>query len=543
MYANDVEGDFIFRAWQIISDISDQLAHNQKFTSSLLSQAESLKADAGNLKSESTLRRFNVDISKENLESELERTNAQIVIENHTLQQENNQLSLLLKEYEQTMETIMTKFRSHAVAAQQHQVSLTEYYDILLAHEPPPPSEPTNNPALNVSLHRLNRALQAALQSIGGDIPEETPSTPEGADASADVESSHQPPAPPTTEPQPQQTVTDQPDADAESQIIQSPQLLPATDEDSEPEPEPEPSTQSSPLGPAISPTDTTLAVDAAATSTATSDEDSAGATASTTEPPLSSPVEPKPDPDPAPEPEQGPEPEPEPEPELDVEPPVPEVDWAEARELEIARLGSENARLRALLGIDPASLTAAGIPDIDPEPPSMATLFLHNSAAQPSSVWANGGAESTNPFTAGFREDPSVLGLAATPSRLHALTPPNAPHHATDAASDGTTGALANRASGVFVSASWGPFAAAAAAAAAGNGNGNGNGGGGTGVGVGLPGQGPMAAQMQQQKSQPPLGIPGLGRTMELQGPGGGPGAGRGRGVLFGGRGRSVGW
>lgn len=51
----------------------------------------------------------------ETLESELERTNAQVIIENHTLQQENKQLSLLLKEYEQTMETIMTKFRSHSV--------------------------------------------------------------------------------------------------------------------------------------------------------------------------------------------------------------------------------------------------------------------------------------------------------------------------------------------------------------------------------------------------------------------------------------------
>jgi hypothetical protein len=354
----------------------------------------------------------------------------------------------------------MTKFRSHAVrfptasffrpllqltpldveqvAAQQHQVSLTEYYDILLAHEPPPPSEPTNNPALNVSLHRLNRALQAALQSIGGDVPEETPSTPEGADASAEAESLHQPPA---TEPQPQQTnVSDQLDTD--SGVIQSPQLLTATDEHSEPEPEPEPepSTQSSPLGPTLSPTNAVSAVDTTATSTATcEDDDSAGATASTTEPPLSSPVEPKPDPDPAPEAEQGPEPDPEPEPEPDVEPPAPEVDWAEARELEIARLGSENARLRALLGIDPASLTAAGIPDIDPEPPSMATLFLHH-AAQSSSAWANGGAESSNPFTAGFREDPSVLGLAATPSRLHTLTPPNAPHHATDAAAGDTT-------------------------------------------------------------------------------------------------------
>ncbi|KAH9065889.1 hypothetical protein EDB87DRAFT_1554865, partial [Lactarius vividus] len=170
MYGNDVEGDFIFRAWQIISDISDQLAHNQKFASSLLSQAESLKVRPPHLsRSESTLRRFNVDISKEALESELERTNAQIIIENHTLQQENKQLGLLLKEYEQTVETIMTKFRSHTVAAQQHQASLTEYYDLLLAHEPPPPAEPANNPALNIALHRLNRALQAALHSIGGD--------------------------------------------------------------------------------------------------------------------------------------------------------------------------------------------------------------------------------------------------------------------------------------------------------------------------------------------------------------------------------------
>lgn len=48
-------------------------------------------------------------------ESELERMNAQIIIENQTLLQENKQLSVLLKEYEGTMETIMSKFRNHAV--------------------------------------------------------------------------------------------------------------------------------------------------------------------------------------------------------------------------------------------------------------------------------------------------------------------------------------------------------------------------------------------------------------------------------------------
>lgn len=51
----------------------------------------------------------------ETFESELERMNAQIIIENQALLQENKQLSILLKEYENTMETIMAKFRNHAV--------------------------------------------------------------------------------------------------------------------------------------------------------------------------------------------------------------------------------------------------------------------------------------------------------------------------------------------------------------------------------------------------------------------------------------------
>ena len=77
------------------------------------------------------MRRVNADISKgpsktcelslelsaltELFESETERLNAQIIIENQTLLHENKQLSLLLKEYEGTMDTIMSKFRNHAV--------------------------------------------------------------------------------------------------------------------------------------------------------------------------------------------------------------------------------------------------------------------------------------------------------------------------------------------------------------------------------------------------------------------------------------------
>lgn len=39
------------------------------------------------------------------------------MLENQGLQQENRQLSVLLKDYEGTLETVMGKFRAHAVRA------------------------------------------------------------------------------------------------------------------------------------------------------------------------------------------------------------------------------------------------------------------------------------------------------------------------------------------------------------------------------------------------------------------------------------------
>ena len=48
-------------------------------------------------------------------EAELERFNSSFVQQNAELQNENKQLASLLKEYEQALETVMTKFRTHAV--------------------------------------------------------------------------------------------------------------------------------------------------------------------------------------------------------------------------------------------------------------------------------------------------------------------------------------------------------------------------------------------------------------------------------------------
>ena len=52
------------------------------------------------------------------------------------------------------------------------------------------------------------------------------------------------------------------------------------------------------------------------------------------------------------------------------------DMDWSEVREQEITRLESENAHLRALLGIDSSGLAEAGVPDIDTEPALIGVLF-----------------------------------------------------------------------------------------------------------------------------------------------------------------------
>ena len=79
------------------------------------------------------LRRFNLDISQgacvcgrvrchlhqadsvEEFQSELEAFASHLVLENQQLQHENKQLNGLLKEYEVTLEKVMTKFRGIAV--------------------------------------------------------------------------------------------------------------------------------------------------------------------------------------------------------------------------------------------------------------------------------------------------------------------------------------------------------------------------------------------------------------------------------------------
>jgi hypothetical protein len=351
-------------------------------------------------------------------------------------------------------------------AAQQHQVNLTERYDLLLACEPSPPSESAANPNVNLSLQRLHQVLQATLLSIAGIDPTGTLS--EAENANVEASSSHLPAgARPSSETR-ERRVSDVPPPQPESGLggggeCPQPDTSIGPSIQVESEPQARPSASEPPISHDSTDVPTIAAVSATVDDTTTTD---------TTTPPNPTGT----DPPSTTQPETA---------DADLD-----LDWSEDREHEISRLESENARLRALLGIDSAGLAAAGVPDIDPEPPLVTSSFHgfpHPSAAG-SSAWANSGTETANPFTFGFREDPSVLGLAATPSRLHTLTPPNAPHAimtaptSTTATSQATAGGtLTGRAAGVFVSASWAPSPA--------GGNGPGVG---VGVGIGPGGQGP---------------------------------------------------
>ncbi|TDL26397.1 hypothetical protein BD410DRAFT_741712 [Rickenella mellea] len=169
----DMDSDLL-RAWQLIHELSEQLAHNQKIVAALQSQANALKGQAIHNGTGYVLRRFNTDISKETFESEVERMNAQLIIENQTLLHENKQLSVLVKEYEQTMETVMSKFRNHALAAQQHELTLTRHYETLLLSRETTAmtSDLSANSNVSASLQRLSQNLRLLLRSIGGEDAE-----------------------------------------------------------------------------------------------------------------------------------------------------------------------------------------------------------------------------------------------------------------------------------------------------------------------------------------------------------------------------------
>ncbi|KAG8856781.1 hypothetical protein FRB96_006285 [Tulasnella sp. 330] len=166
----------LIAVWQLVAELSEQLNANRAATAALQAQAGVLKGQAVHNGTGFVLRRFNTDLAKETFESEVERMNAALIIENQQLQHENKQLNVLLKEYEQTLETVMSKFRSQAHAAQQHELTLTRHYEsLLLTRETSVLSQDlTSSTKLSASLSRLSSLIRKVIRANAGEDPEES---------------------------------------------------------------------------------------------------------------------------------------------------------------------------------------------------------------------------------------------------------------------------------------------------------------------------------------------------------------------------------
>lgn len=171
-----VEGghDDLMQLWAVITELGEQLSQNRSVSVSLYALAGKVKQQAVNSQTGFVLRRNNLDKTPEEYESELERMNAAMISENHSLQHDNKQLNALIKEYEQTLETLMSTFRNRAQDVQERELSLIREYEakVLARDEENAAMDLDASTAVSNSLVRLSYLLRQVLRSQNGEDAE-----------------------------------------------------------------------------------------------------------------------------------------------------------------------------------------------------------------------------------------------------------------------------------------------------------------------------------------------------------------------------------
>ncbi|KAK0201681.1 hypothetical protein DFS33DRAFT_1349165 [Desarmillaria ectypa] len=178
----------LMQLWQIITELSEQLNQNRSLSVSLYAQAGNVKSQAVHTQTGFVLRRFNLDKSQEEYDAELERMNTLMSSENQSLQYDNKQLNTLVKEYEQTLETVMSNFRNRAKDVQEQELSLIREYEtrLLALEEDNAARDLSTSTATSGAITRLSTIMRRVLRSLGGEDVEH-PST-EQAEASLERE-------------------------------------------------------------------------------------------------------------------------------------------------------------------------------------------------------------------------------------------------------------------------------------------------------------------------------------------------------------------
>ncbi|KDR82697.1 hypothetical protein GALMADRAFT_134270 [Galerina marginata CBS 339.88] len=164
----------LMQLWAVITELGEQLTQNRAMSVSLYGLAGKIKNQAVNSQTGFVLRRFNLDKAQEEYDSELENMNAAMTLENRGLQHDNKQLNALIKEYEQTLETLMSAFRNRAQDVQERELSLIRDYEakLLAREEENAQKDLDSSTAISNSLVRLSHLLRQVLRSQNGEDSE-----------------------------------------------------------------------------------------------------------------------------------------------------------------------------------------------------------------------------------------------------------------------------------------------------------------------------------------------------------------------------------
>ncbi|KAJ6512156.1 hypothetical protein C8R47DRAFT_683314 [Mycena vitilis] len=176
----------LMKLWALITELSEQLNQNREVSAGIYAQAGGIKTQAVHSQTGFVLRRFNLDKPKDLYDAELERMNAAMATENIALQHDNKQLNALIREYEQTLETLMNTFRNRAKDVQERELALSrEYESQLLARQEDSDSHDLGSSTMVYeSLGRISHVLRQLLRAQGGEPPEPSPTVTPETDAS-----------------------------------------------------------------------------------------------------------------------------------------------------------------------------------------------------------------------------------------------------------------------------------------------------------------------------------------------------------------------
>ncbi|KAJ7758525.1 hypothetical protein DFH07DRAFT_710847, partial [Mycena maculata] len=167
----------LMKLWSLITELSEQLNQNRDISAGIYQQAGGIKTQAVHAQTGFVLRRFNLDKPKELYDAELERMNTAMSMENIALQHDNKQLNALIREYEQTLETLMNTFRNRAKDVQERELALSREYEtqLLARQEECDSHDLGSSTTVYESLGRISHVLRQLLRAQGGEPVEPEP--------------------------------------------------------------------------------------------------------------------------------------------------------------------------------------------------------------------------------------------------------------------------------------------------------------------------------------------------------------------------------